>query len=136
MDIDVVVRAQGGDQAAFARIVARYQAELFSIAVLVTRDRSLAEDAAQSAWAIAWRKLHTIRSPERLRPWLVSVTASSTPGRVASSSARAEISVRGMATFSRISMGAVWWLIPIVKSGMGKKFCVALILRVMHPFIK
>ena len=66
--------AATGDQAAFARIVARYQAELFSIAVLVTRDRSLAEDAAQSAWAIAWRKLHTIRSPGRLRPWLVSVT--------------------------------------------------------------
>ena len=66
--------ATAGDRVAFARIVARYQTELFSIAVLVTRDRSLAEDAAQSAWAIAWRKLHTIRSPERLRPWLVSVT--------------------------------------------------------------
>lgn len=66
--------AAQGDQAAFARIVARYQEELFSIAVLVTRDRSLAQDAVQSAWAIGWRKLHTIRSPERLRPWLVSVT--------------------------------------------------------------
>ena len=76
-DVDLssaLASAAAGDEAAFARIVARYQEELFSIAVLVTRDRSLAEDAVQSAWAIAWRKLDTIRSPERLRPWLVSVT--------------------------------------------------------------
>jgi RNA polymerase sigma-70 factor (ECF subfamily) len=66
--------AAAGDEAAFTRIVARYQQELFSIAVLVTRDRSLAEDAVQSAWAIAWRKLHTVRSPERLRAWLATVT--------------------------------------------------------------
>ncbi len=76
-DVDLstsLVSAAAGDEAAFTRIVARYQQELFSIAVLVTRDRSLAEDAVQSAWAIAWRKLHTVRSPECLRAWLVTVT--------------------------------------------------------------
>jgi RNA polymerase sigma-70 factor (ECF subfamily) len=39
----------------------------------MTRDEALAEDAVQSAWAIAWRKLGTLKEPERLRPWLVSV---------------------------------------------------------------
>lgn len=74
--------AAAGDEAAYTRIVARYQEELFSIAVLVTRDRTLAEDAVQSAWAIAWRKLGTIRSPERLRPWLVSVTVNECKGQL------------------------------------------------------
>jgi RNA polymerase sigma factor (sigma-70 family) len=84
-DVDLtssLASAAAGDEAAFARIVARYQEELFSIAVLVTRDRSLAEDAVQSAWAIAWRKLDTIRSPERLRPWLVSVAVNECKGQL------------------------------------------------------
>jgi RNA polymerase sigma-70 factor (ECF subfamily) len=67
--------AVAGDDVAFARIVARYQEELFAIAVIICRDRALAEEAVQSTWAIAWRKLGSIRSPERLRPWLVSVVA-------------------------------------------------------------
>jgi RNA polymerase sigma-70 factor (ECF subfamily) len=93
-DVDMtsaLASAAEGDQAAFARIVARYQTELFSIAVLVTRDRSLAEDAAQSAWALAWRKLHTIRSPERLRPWLVSVTVNEAKQQLRKRRRRADV---------------------------------------------
>ena len=37
-------------------------------------DRELAEDAVQSAWLVAWRKLHSLRDPDRVRPWLLSVT--------------------------------------------------------------
>jgi RNA polymerase sigma-70 factor (ECF subfamily) len=29
----------------------------------------------QSAWAVAWRKLGSLRDPDRLKPWLVSVAA-------------------------------------------------------------
>lgn len=83
--------AAAGDHAAFARIVARFQEELFSIAVLVTRDRSLAEDAVQSAWAKAWRKLDTIRSPERLRPWLVSVVANESKQQLRKRRRRADV---------------------------------------------
>jgi DNA-directed RNA polymerase specialized sigma24 family protein len=65
--------AIAGDDVAFARIVARYHEELLGIAVVVCRDRTLAEEAVQATWAIAWRKLSTVRDPTRLRPWLVSV---------------------------------------------------------------
>jgi RNA polymerase sigma factor (sigma-70 family) len=65
--------AAAGDEAAFRSLVAAYQEDLYSICVLVCRDRAMAEEAVQSAWAIAWRKLGTIRDPARLRPWLVSV---------------------------------------------------------------
>ena len=38
-------------------------------------DGQIAEDAVQSAWSIAWRKLGSLRDPTRLKPWLLTVTA-------------------------------------------------------------
>jgi RNA polymerase sigma-70 factor (ECF subfamily) len=67
--------AVAGDEAAFARIVAAYHADLVRVAYGICGDRDLAQDAAQSAWLIAWRKLGTLHDPERLRPWLVAVAA-------------------------------------------------------------
>jgi RNA polymerase sigma-70 factor (ECF subfamily) len=37
--------------------------------------QDLADDAVQAAWAIAWRKLRSVRDPDRVKPWLVSVAA-------------------------------------------------------------
>jgi RNA polymerase sigma-70 factor (ECF subfamily) len=37
------------------------------------RDDALAEDAVQMAWSIAWRKLGSLREPERLRSWLMRI---------------------------------------------------------------
>ncbi len=66
--------AAGGDEVAFARIVDAYHADMSSVCFVVTGgDAELAEEAVQSAWPIAWRKLDTVRDPERLRPWLVSI---------------------------------------------------------------
>jgi RNA polymerase sigma factor (sigma-70 family) len=74
--VAVAVRsAVAGDEAAFARIVEAYGRDLFRVAYVVAGDEQLAEDAAQAAWSIAWRKLGSLRDPERLRPWLVSVAA-------------------------------------------------------------
>jgi RNA polymerase sigma-70 factor (ECF subfamily) len=67
--------AAAGDEAAFARIVATHYAEMARIAYGVLGDAGLAEDAVQAAWSIAWRKLHTLRDSDRLRPWLVAVVA-------------------------------------------------------------
>ena len=71
----LVDRAVAGDQIAFTRIVASHHADLLRIAQLVCGDVDLANDAAQAAWAIAWRRLGSLRDPERLRPWLMSVAA-------------------------------------------------------------
>ncbi|MDH4141677.1 MAG: sigma-70 family RNA polymerase sigma factor [Chloroflexota bacterium] len=66
--------AAGGDEAAFARIVDAHHADMSSVCFVVTGgDPELTAEAVQSAWPIAWRKLATIREPERLRPWLISI---------------------------------------------------------------
>jgi RNA polymerase sigma factor (sigma-70 family) len=73
-DTGVAVRAvAAGDDTAFARIVGAYHEDMRRVCVVMTGDERLAEDAVQAAWVIAWQKLGTLRQPERLRPWLVSV---------------------------------------------------------------
>ena len=66
--------AADGDEVAFARIVDAHHADMSSVCFVVTGgDVELTEEAVQAAWPIAWRKLDTIRDPERLRPWLISI---------------------------------------------------------------
>ena len=66
--------AAEGDEVAFASLVDAHHADMSSVCFVVTGgDAELTEEAVQSAWPIAWRKLHTIRDPERLRPWLISI---------------------------------------------------------------
>jgi RNA polymerase sigma factor (sigma-70 family) len=71
----VVADAVAGDEAAFARLVGAYHLSLVRVAYVVCGDALMAEDAAQSAWCIAWRRLGSLRDPDRVRPWLVSVAA-------------------------------------------------------------
>jgi RNA polymerase sigma-70 factor, ECF subfamily len=66
-----VAAAVAGDQAAFGRIVAEYHDDMIRVCGFVAGDVDLAHDAVQSAWAIAWRKLGSLREPDRLRPWLM-----------------------------------------------------------------
>jgi RNA polymerase sigma-70 factor, ECF subfamily len=73
--IATVERAAQGDELAFARLVATYQADLVRVAYVVTGDQALAEDAAEAAWWIAWRKLPSLREASSVRGWLVAVAA-------------------------------------------------------------
>jgi RNA polymerase sigma factor (sigma-70 family) len=67
--------AVAGDEVAFARIVETYHGDLVRVAFVIAGDGQTAEDAAQATWSIAWQKLGSLRDPQRLRPWLVSVAA-------------------------------------------------------------
>ena len=69
-----IALAGAGDEAAFAQLVATYHADMARVAFVACGDRELAEDAVQSAWLVAWRKLGSLREPDRIRPWLLSVT--------------------------------------------------------------
>lgn len=71
----IVSAAAAGDTMAFARIVAAYHDDMARVCQLICADPDLAQDAAQAAWPIAWRKLSTLREPDKLRPWLVTIAA-------------------------------------------------------------
>jgi RNA polymerase sigma factor (sigma-70 family) len=69
----VVAAAVSGDAVAFARIVSAHHDDMARVCRVVCGDIELAQDATQAAWPIAWRRLHTLRDPDKLRPWLVSI---------------------------------------------------------------
>ena len=74
----VVRRAQSGDHEAFASIVSGSIDRLFALAMLITRDAALAEDAVQDAFARAWRDLPSLRDAQRLSAWLSRLTVNAT----------------------------------------------------------
>jgi RNA polymerase sigma-70 factor (ECF subfamily) len=69
MDIDLVIRAQGGDREAFASLVLAVGGKLQGLATRVLRDADRAEDVTQTALLSIWRDLPTLRDPERFEAW-------------------------------------------------------------------
>ena len=63
---ELVRAAAMGDETAFTELVARHHPDLLRVAYVICRDAALAEDAAQAAWAIAWRE-RSASSRGRLR---------------------------------------------------------------------
>jgi len=70
VDRDLVVRAQGGDQDAFAMLAGASIGRLDATARLVLRDPDRAKDAVQEALVRAWRDLRGLRDPDRFDAWL------------------------------------------------------------------
>jgi RNA polymerase sigma-70 factor (ECF subfamily) len=69
MDVDVVVKAQGGDQYAFATLATETGRRLNALAVGILRDRDLAEDAVQQALISIWKDLPKLRDPAKFESW-------------------------------------------------------------------
>jgi DNA-directed RNA polymerase specialized sigma24 family protein len=69
MDTDLVVRARGGDQAAFELLASGVHPRLQQLAFRILRDRELARDAAQVATLSIWRNLPQQRDPARFEEW-------------------------------------------------------------------
>ena len=69
MDVDLVIRAQQGDQQAFASLARGMAIRLRRVAYGVLRDMDLAEEAAQQAILTIWQDLPRLRDPARFEPW-------------------------------------------------------------------
>ncbi len=63
----IVELAIAGDEVAFARIVAAHHDDMARIAFFVCGDLDVAEEAEQSAWAVAYRRLKDLRGSRRRR---------------------------------------------------------------------
>jgi RNA polymerase sigma-70 factor, ECF subfamily len=69
MDPELVLRAQQGDEAAFAQIAQSVYRRYLQVSYRILRDRHLAEDASQQALVRLWQQLPRLRDPGRFDAW-------------------------------------------------------------------
>jgi RNA polymerase sigma-70 factor, ECF subfamily len=69
MNTDLVIRAQRGDEEAFASLAVTLGGRLHAVAHRILRDLDLAEDATQQALLDVWRDLPQLRDPARFEAW-------------------------------------------------------------------
>ena len=76
-DAELVEEALAGRSEAFDQLVDRYWNGAVALAQQRTRNWGDAEDAAQEAFVLAFRKLGHLRDPERFAGWLFTIVARS-----------------------------------------------------------
>lgn len=72
-DADLARRAQAGEVSAFEQLVRRHAAMAIGAALRITRDRGLAEDAAQEGFWKAFRALPKYRERQSFAGWLRTI---------------------------------------------------------------
>jgi RNA polymerase sigma-70 factor (ECF subfamily) len=70
-----VAYARQGDEAAWERLMRRYEAPVFRLAYLILADAAEAEDVAQEAFIRAYLALDRFDVARPFRPWLLSIAA-------------------------------------------------------------
>jgi RNA polymerase sigma-70 factor (ECF subfamily) len=72
-DLELVSRARSGDTAAFGELVERHRTAVFRAALAVLGSPEEAEDVAQEACVLAFRKLGGFRGDASFRTWLLAI---------------------------------------------------------------
>jgi RNA polymerase sigma-70 factor, ECF subfamily len=73
-DDDLVARARQGDPAAFGELVDRHRTAVYRAAIAALGSRAEAEDAAQDAFLLAYRRLESFRGEASFKTWLLTIT--------------------------------------------------------------
>lgn len=72
-DAELVARARTGDHAAFGDLVDRHRSAVYRAALTALRSHAEAEDAAQDAFVLAWRRLGSFRGEASFKTWLLTI---------------------------------------------------------------
>jgi RNA polymerase sigma-70 factor (ECF subfamily) len=72
-DLDLVRRAQAGDADAFGELVERNRRAVFRAALAALGSAAEADDVAQDAFVMAYRKLGSFRGDAAFRTWLLAI---------------------------------------------------------------
>ena len=67
-------RAKGGDRDAFWNLVTPHRGLIYSVALATLQSAERAEDLMHDVLLAAFRSIATLRDPERLAPWLYTMT--------------------------------------------------------------
>src|SRR5262249_43484740 len=73
-DADLVARARQGDAAAFGELVDRHRIAVYRAAMAALGSHADAEDAAQDAFVLAFRRLDSFRGDASFKTWLLTIT--------------------------------------------------------------
>ena len=74
IDVDLVARARRGDPAAFGELVERHRSAVYRAALAALGSPADAEDAAQDAFLLAYRRLDSFRGDASFKTWLLTIT--------------------------------------------------------------
>ena len=72
-DADLVTRARQGDAAAFGELVDRHRSAVYRAALAALGSHAEAEDAAQDAFLLAYRRLASFRGDASFKTWLLTI---------------------------------------------------------------
>jgi len=70
----LVERAQNNDTLAYEKLYEMHIGRVFALCVRLCGDRDMAEDLAQEAFVLAWRKLGSFRGDSAFGSWLYRIT--------------------------------------------------------------
>jgi len=73
-DAELVARARQGDHAAFGELVARHQGAVHRAALSAGTPAGDADDVAQEAFLLAYRRLGSFRGEASFKTWLLTIT--------------------------------------------------------------
>jgi RNA polymerase sigma-70 factor (ECF subfamily) len=72
-DAELVARARDGDRDAFGELVDRHRTAVFRAALAALGSHADADDAAQEAFVLAYRRLSTFREDASFKTWLLRI---------------------------------------------------------------
>jgi RNA polymerase sigma factor (sigma-70 family) len=75
LDVDLIKRAQGGDEGAFTALLRPLVGSAYRLAGAMLHDPQAAEDVVQEASLKAWRKLTQVRPGAEVKPWFLGIVA-------------------------------------------------------------
>src|SRR5580698_4732689 len=87
-DEELFAAYRRGDRASFARLVERYQRELFHFLVRFLGDRAAAEDVFQETFLQVHQSVEQFDPQRRFRPWLFTIAANKARDLIRSQSRR------------------------------------------------
>jgi RNA polymerase sigma-70 factor (ECF subfamily) len=73
-DAELVARTRQGDHAAFGELVARHQTAVHRAALSAGASPGDADDVAQDAFLLAYRRLDSFRGEASFKTWLLTIT--------------------------------------------------------------
>ena len=92
-DLDLVLRAQSGDAAAFGELVDRHKRLVYGIVSRMVSNRDDADDLAQDVFVTAYRHIGSFRRDAKFTTWLHTVTVNTTLKRLKKMKRQSTISI-------------------------------------------